>query len=359
MSIRFSAQRWKTLEQTYTQWWAGDLERPIIQLTVWGKDPGRPPAALADTKFIPNFGPQATPEQIVDAWDYSLSRQEFLGDAFPAVWLNFGPGVAATFMGADLMAAPHTVWFHPHQDRDLADLDLAFEPDSYWLTRIVAIAHAAIDRWQGLVQVGMTDLGGALDILSTFRPGEKLLLDLYDAPELVHQAVRKIHENWFQAFHAIDAALQPINPGYTAWTPIFSKTPYYMLQCDFAYMISPDMFDTFVKPELTAACRRLDNPFYHLDGVGQLAHLDSLLEIPELKGVQWVPGAGQKDAHLWPEVYQKIRRAGKLIHYIGALEHFESVVDRVGSAKGFYLGGGCGLKDLDKNLRLLEKFRVV
>ena len=45
-----------------------------------------------------------------------------------------------------------------------------------------AIYRAAVERWQGSVIIGMTDLGGNLDILSTFRPSEKLLLDLYDAP---------------------------------------------------------------------------------------------------------------------------------------------------------------------------------
>jgi 5-methyltetrahydrofolate--homocysteine methyltransferase len=107
-----------------------------------------------------------------------------------------------------------------------------------------------------------------------------------------------------------------------------------MLQCDFCYMIGPDMFDEFVKPELAASCKRLANPFYHLDGVGQLPHLDSLLAIPELKGVQWVPGNGKPDFSNWPEVYRKIRDAGKRIQIWGPPERFEKVVGQLGTAEG-------------------------
>ena len=43
-----------------------------------------------------------------------------------------------------------------------------------------------------------------------------------------------------------------------------------MLQCDFSYMISPNMFKRFVVPDLTACCDHLDYGFYHLDGKGEL-----------------------------------------------------------------------------------------
>ncbi len=46
-----------------------------------------------------------------------------------------------------------------------------------------------------------------------------------------------------------------------------------MLQCDFAYMISPQMFERFVLPDLTACCEALEHGFYHLDGKGQIRHL--------------------------------------------------------------------------------------
>ena len=134
-----------------------------------------------------------------------------------------------------------------------------------------------------------------------------------------------------------------------------------MLQCDFAYMIGPKAFDEFVKPELSASCRRLANAFYHLDGPGQLAHLDSLLSIPELKGVQWIPGRGSPDSRHWPEVFRKIRNAGKLIQiYCGETDVLDVVVDQLGSGRGiyYYAHPGEGLRGYDERdaRKLLERY---
>ena len=40
-------------------------------------------------------------EQIVDRWEYYLSGQYYLGDAFPSVWPNFGAGVVAALRRCD------------------------------------------------------------------------------------------------------------------------------------------------------------------------------------------------------------------------------------------------------------------
>ena len=202
----------------------------------------------------------------------------------------------------------------------------------------------------------MTDLGGNLDVLSTFRPGEKLLLDLYDNPHEVNRLTWEAHEAWWGYFEEINSVLQPVNPGYTAWAPIFSEEPYYILQCDFCYMIGPDMFDEFVKPELAATCRRLGHAFYHLDGPGQLPHLDSLLEIEELAGVQWVPGAGNKDLALWPEIHRKIRDAGKLIQLSGDMATLDALAEQLGSAEGIVIMSGADTSKEREATHFLEKY---
>jgi hypothetical protein len=231
------------------------------------------------------------------------------------------------------------VWFSPPAIQEISQLYFEYNPENIWLKRIKYICKIAVERWNGLVQIGMTDLGGTLDILSTFRPGEKLLTDLIDSPEEVKRLTWEIHHIWWRCFEDINSILKPKNPGYTAWTPIFSEESYYMLQCDFAYMISPAMFDEFVKPELIESCKKLTNPFYHLDGGGQLVHLDSLLSIEKLKGIQWVPGAGKAPPEEWTDVYRKIREAGKLIHFVGSWEKFDKLVSKLNTARGFIVIG--------------------
>ena len=320
MGIDFSLDRWSEIKDIYARWWAGELDRAVITWAVEGRDPGRPEPEIPCYGFTAFYDLSVPPQAVVDRWDYDLSCRTFLGDAFPRIWPNFGPGVMAAFLGAELHATidAKTVWFHPTADREIADIHFEYDADNVWLNRIKDICRAAADRWGPTVQISMTDLGGNLDILSTFRPAERLLLDLCDHGDEVIRVLWEAHEMWHRFYGEIDEILQPTNPGYSAWAGILSPQPYYMLQCDFAYMISPEMFARFVRPELAATCRRLTNSFYHLDGVGQLAHLDLLLEIEELDGVQWIPGSGQPSGPHWLDVYRKIGDSGRKMQLLDA-----------------------------------------
>ena len=107
-----------------------------------------------------------------------------------------------------------------------------------------------------------------------------------------------------------------------------------MLQSDFSYMISPKMFERFVMPDLITCCEALDYPFYHMDGKGQLVHLDLLLSIDKLRGIQWQPGDGQPLADEWLDVLRRIRDSGKLCQVYVTLEGALKIVRELGG-KGF------------------------
>lgn len=358
MAIRFTESQWQARQRDAEQWWQGALDRPLIPLWVYRPEPNRAPARPY-SHWTCGYGPEVSAEQVVDAWDAHLSSFEFLADAFPYVFPNFGPGVVAAFLGCESDFDGSTVWFHPRVHRGLAELQLQLDPDHPWRRRIADLTRAATARWQGQAVVGYTDMGGNLDLLSSFRPGEELLLDLYDCPDQVDRVLWQAHEAWWTCYNDVSRVMQP-RSGTTSWAGIYSPQRTYMLQCDFCYMISPAMFDRFVRPELAASCARLDHAFYHLDGVGQLPHLDSLLAIPELHGVQWVPGAGQKPVHEWPEVFSRILAAGKLAQFIGGdLAGFRRLVDRIGTAKGFVLSTQVVRPDqLDEAARILAELGV-
>ncbi len=358
MSIKFDEARWAKVREDSRAWWRHELDRPLIQVRLQGADPGREEPDLTSSGFQSHHDLSVPPERIADRTEYDLSCRRWLGDAFPAAGSSFGPGVLAAFLGARLMNGPHTTWFKPEGEAGLSEIALEYEIENPWLTRVRDVMRALAGRTEGLAQISMTDLGGNLDVLSTFRPGERLLLDLYDDPEGVKRLTWRAHEMWWRAFEDLDSVVRPTNPGYTAWATIFSETPYYMLQCDFSYMIGPDMFDEFVKPELAASCARFDHAFYHLDGPGQLAHLDSLLEIDELDGVQWVPGDGNPGCAEWPEVYRKIRDAGKLIQVLGGPRELDAVAEQLGSAKGIVLLMGAPVSKEREVREFLERYGV-
>lgn len=341
MSIDFTPERWQAVRENYTAWWAGELDRPLIPLTLIGRDPGRAqsPAPLLSQQNCTDMRWSA--EELIDQIDYELSRCVFLGDAYPYFNMDcFGPGVASAFLGATLDNSSGRVWFFAPDNRPIRDIHFEYNPDNIWLKRIKDIYRAGMARWQGRVLMGMTDLGGSLDILSTFRPSEQLLLDLYDEPDQVERLLWEAHEMWHHFYAELNEVLQPVNPGYSDWGAIYSQTPTYMLQCDFAYMIGPKMYRRFVRPELEATCMRLSNSFYHLDGVGQIPHLPILLEIESLGGVQWIHGEGKPDSSHWPEIFSAIKTGGKLIQVVsGGFPALDAIKGQIGTLNGVHHRG--------------------
>jgi hypothetical protein len=80
-------------------------------------------------------------------------------------------------------------------------------------------------------------------------------------------------------------------------------------------MLNPTWFKRFALPDIIAQATHMDYSIYHLDGPNALLHLDDLLSIPELTGIQWVPGDGREPMghEKWYPIYKKIQAAGKNI----------------------------------------------
>ena len=85
----------------------------------------------------------------------------------------------------------------------------------------------------------------------------------------------------------------------------------YYVSCDFICMISPKAFQETTLPCIAYECGRLERSIFHLDGPGALRHLDALLELKDLDGIQWTYGAGHGPARKWIDVYKRIQAANK------------------------------------------------
>lgn len=361
MAIDFSPARWARVKEVNDLWRQRKLGRPLVQWTLHGADAGRSePPTPTNGKGTTSFDLSYSIDRIIDRWDYDLSTRRYLGDAFPHFWPDFGPGILAAFVGGDAKPANGTVWFYPGEFAGLEpkDIHLTYREHGAWLERICDICRAAMRRWEGLVQVGMTDLGGTLDVVSSLRPAEELLTDLYDCPEEIERLVWEVHDLWFRYYDVICKALDG-NPGYSSWPEVFSNGPGYMLQCDFAYMIGPEMFDRFVLPELRRSCQRTPGgSFYHQDGIGQLPHTTSLHGIPELAGIQWQPGDGQKPAYQWSDQLRRIRDDGKLLQTWGGPEALEQMLNEVGDISNAVIIGGGHVRDEARFREALRKHGI-
>lgn len=328
MAVHFDLERMEQVLQNHMRWWRGELERPLVKVTIQDMyckgDSTIPALSQANCMNL-----QWSAEQVIDAIDSVLSSQEYLGDAFPMVNFDaFGPGVLAAFCGARMDNSSGAVWFFPREEQEIEDIHACYDPNNPIVKRIKDLYKAGLERWQGTVIMGMPDIGGVMDVAATLRGTENLLMDLYDAPEEVMRLNREIQKAWYDAYTDLSKVLEP-QRAVSNWSGLLSATPSYIIQCDFSYMIGNPMFKEFVLDTLKTDVQRLDNVIYHLDGVGELKHLEDILSIEKLKAVQWVFGDGQPPAEHWLDVYRQIAKAGKQMWICGTPESYLKVIDSI------------------------------
>ncbi|MCX5637038.1 MAG: hypothetical protein NTX52_05005 [Planctomycetota bacterium] len=338
MSIQtqFTEEDWQRTESNWRAWWAGELERPLVM--IWAREANKKVADLLEAPLCVNtlLLDQMKTDEILDLYQAQLETTCFCGDAFPKWWPNFGPGIIAGFLGAEVKADTNTVWFGLSEPKNIPELHLTYDANNTWWRWVKELTTKAVKRWGDQVCVGHTDLGGNLDILASFRTTEQLLLDLHDQPKEVERLLRKITQLWIRYYDELDAIIRPAGRGANSWAAIWSTKRSYMLQSDFSYMISPEMFERFVLKDLVACCNVLDHAFYHMDGRGQIPHLEMLLSLEKLRGIQWVPGEGQLPTEEWLDLLKKIRGAGKLCQLYVSAVGARTIIHELGG-KGFAL----------------------
>jgi 5-methyltetrahydrofolate--homocysteine methyltransferase len=331
--LQFSAKDWDRIRHDWTAWWHQEIDRPMVIVNALEFDGGE--------KFcVQGFGDwdmeqRTYPiEPVLDYHQRILEAEYFYGDSWPRWWPNYGPGIMAGFIGAHVQNDANTVWFEMSDSPALADIHPEYQAENFWWQWVKEITQAAVQRWEHEVTVACTDLGGNLDILASLRGSQNLLTDLCDVPDEVDRLVDEITHLWLRYYDELFEIIHVAENGTTSWAPLWCPGRYYMLQSDFAYMISPAMFERFVMPDLETICNHLEYGFYHLDGKGQIPHLDMLLSIENLRGVQWIPGDGQPPAHEWLPLLKRIRDGGKLCQIYATPQGALDVVRELGG-KGF------------------------
>ncbi len=302
---------WSEASATLEDWWNRRRGGPVAQIT-----------ALRDHAEPLSFDwwwfsrPDADPAKILETFERWVDATWFGGAAFPNIFFNLGPGVLAACFN-DFFAyqeESQTVWFENPQSWDVVE-GYRFQPEGKWMRFLRESMDHFRTAGSGRFLMGITDLGGGLDILASFRGGENLAMDLLLAPERVNTLRGRVMDAWFRAYDDLQARLPREQPGTTAWMGLWSPGRWYPLQCDFSAMISPKMFAEFVAPDLAEQASRLDHAIYHLDGPGQIPHLDQILDIDAIDGIQWVPGAGhpQNESEAWYPLYERILARDKLL----------------------------------------------
>jgi hypothetical protein len=267
----------------------------------------------------------------------TLANREFLGDSLPIAYPNLGPEIFSSFYGCTLHYGDYgTSWSDPILE-DWGQVDeLELDWASPTMHKLDEMTDALLETGRDKFIVGMADWHPGGDCIAAFRDPQNLAIDMLTHLDEVKALLERLETDYFlvydKYYHKLRAAGHPI----TTWLPLISDGRYYVPSNDFSIMISSEMFDEVFLPGIQHECQFLDHSIYHLDGPGALRHLDSLLAIPELDALQWVPGAGNEGYHKWVEVYQKAQAAGKGVQVVCSMDEVDLVMDTL-DPRGLFL----------------------
>ncbi len=307
---------WEETIQRFDAWFQHkNTGRPLMNLYAY-RDPARSPYSKLHE------------EPFEDARDMFLNTDkqfarlmnwytwvEPMAEAFPQFSMNMGAGSLALYLGSEPIFSPDTLWFtHFIKDYD-ESLPLKYNPDNVWWKKHLEIIRRQLELVKDTdILVCIPDLIENIDILSAMRDPQTCCFDLYDYPDEVHEALQNISDVYMTYYDTIYNMVK--TPGnvsaYTAFN-ILGTGKTAKIQCDFAALLSPKLFDEYILPSLKRQCDDIPNTMYHCDGPEELCHIDSLMSIEKLGALQWTPGARNPKAgdERWYELYTKVRDADK------------------------------------------------
>ena len=248
------------------------------------------------------------------------------------VWeVGFGPDQYAAYLGGRLDCSsdsPDTTWAIPVVEDWQQSLPLHLDPENPAWRAMLRIIETFAQVGEGSFLVAVPDLHSNLDALSALRGPERLLLDLIDTPELIDRAMAQVRATYQKVYEAIFAAGRMGRRGTVGWLPLYSTGRFAPVQSDVICMLSPEHFRRWPLPALDEETAYLDHSVMHYDGPQALRHLEDVLAIPALDGIQWTPGDGAPPVIEWLDLLKRIQAAGKSVWLWASMDEIREVYHR-------------------------------
>lgn len=323
------APEWDRSRERYDAWWEGRmLDRPPVYMTVKRGTPRWTPQA---PRLEGDFERQLfDPEAIVARIEAELAITDYVADGFPVWQRGLNTAYTAAFCGARFDYADDTVWVHPCiTDWTAAPLP-RFDPSHPVHARCVEVAEAVETRRDGRWAPAIPDLIDAGSTMLQLRGSEDLLFDLLEQAPGVVQYRDALAQLWRDAFAWWrERDDRDGISGHTGWWRLYTSRKYGLIQSDVSALLSPALFESFVRPELEATSAWLGRSIFHMDGPGELIHLDALLSIPGITAIQWQPGDGQPTCSHWIDLLRKIQAHGKGLQLFVWPQDVDEIVRRL------------------------------
>jgi len=347
---------WEESRKNYIDWWNG--KGLVVSMWEHLKKEGDPweeakaPAPPIDLNQR-WFDPKWRAEEI----HHYLAHSSFMADIPPVANTQLGPGSLAAILGAELEGGEDTIWIR-HKEGTEFNLSLD-ENNKYWKLH-VDLLKACKAKSENRYYVGIPDLMEGLDVLAGVKGNTEVLMDMMLDPDGLLEKLQKINDLYFEVYNRLYDLVNVNGESAFCYFSIWGPGKVSKLQSDISIMISEEDFRRFELPFLRKQCQNIDFTLYHLDGVGAIRHLNALLEIDELKAIQWTPGYGEPqggDPH-WYDLYKRILAAGKSVMPCWVtVDELQPLLDNVGNQGLNLLMDFKTEKDIEAALKITDRYR--
>lgn len=172
--------------------------------------------------------------------DFIFSASAFWG----IPWLE-------ALVGCDIIANLETGSIHSEKPSGFKGPDdiASFDPKSPWAAKAAEFIKAMAKRSNGRWPIGTTRMRGISDLLSALYGGQEFLFAMMEKPDEVKAVCEKLTEIWI-GFGKFQLEHIPLYHGgvgsfyYNMWAP--AGTIWH--QEDAAALLSPDLYDEFIRP---------------------------------------------------------------------------------------------------------------
>ena len=247
-------------------------------------------------------------EYQVKHFEKGIEGKSFLGETFPVYWPNLGPNVYPCMLGGDVEFGAVTTWAKRMLQSPSEYKNIQFTMENEYFKKLEEMTKYALSRCKGKYLVGYTDIHSGADAADALRGTQELLMDMYDTPEETKKLVENCGEAFGTVFNHFNKMLKDAGQPSVTWINIPSFDTFHIPGTDLGAMLSEDMYDEYILPEVEKEVKYAKHNVFHVDGKGVARHLDQLLEIKEICGYQWVQGMGADEPIMqWIPLIKKIQ----------------------------------------------------
>lgn len=357
-------KNWEETQEKFRNYWKHkNTGRPLMIVVAEKEGAEALPEELRSKDMEDKY---MNPQRMVASYRHWCENHEFLGESFPNMSADFGPGSLAAYLGSDIEFRDRTVWFTECIEDWEEQPPLIFDPENKWFKKHMEVIKECRKLAGDDFYVAIPDLIENIDILASLRGAQNTLFDLIDEPEEMEKRIQEITDVYFEYYDRFYEAVKDETDNSSCYTifQIWGEGKTAKLQCDFSAMMSPGQYEEFIVDSLRQQAKKLDNVLYHLDGPDAIKHVDALMKVEEIDALQWTSGDHGPDGTLeeWDEIYDKARRAGKSLWikvYTGNVDDWirnaDRLVQKYGSHSTLFYFNPMSMEDAKKLLAYAEE----